>query len=104
MPIWQMNKKYPDDVLISRIERRPIHSDEVLAAKEAMLVDTGLLVSSLVSWNGQLIADGRPGVHALAFATMLENDRLPDEGGLSASENHTEVPYGYVTGMRGQLV
>ena len=96
----QEHKKYPRDVLAHKIEQRPIHSDEVYQAKEAFLIGSSHLVVGLNSWNGQNIADGQPGSQALAFSNILENDKDPKEG----SSQHIEVPYGYVTGMRGQLI
>jgi len=100
----QMHKDYPSDVMVTRVEQRRIHKHEVLRAKEAFLVDTGLLVTAIVSLDGHQISDGQPGNHAMAFANMLENDRLPMEGSMEGFMQHIEVPYGYVTGMRGQLV
>ena len=85
---------------MAKIEQRPIHSDEVLRAKEAFLIGSSHRVTAITSWNGINIGDGRPGASALAFGNILENDQVPCEG----STQHIEVPYGYTTGMRGQLV
>ncbi len=85
---------------MERIEQRPIHSDEVYSAKEIFLVDSGHLITPLTSWNGEQIADGLAGISAVAFGSILELDRIPREG----CSKFTEVPYGYVTGMRSQLV
>lgn len=96
----QEHNNWPSDITVERIEQRPIHSDEVLQAKEVFLIGSSHRVTAITSWNGANIGDGRPGSSALAFGNILENDQVPREG----STEHTEVPYGYVTGMRGQLV
>ena len=98
-PSLQEHEKYPSDIVVERIEQRPIHSDEVYEAQEVFLISSSRLVVGLTSWNGQKIGDGRPGPSALAFENILENDKKPREG----SGLHIEVPYGYMTGMRGQI-
>ncbi|GAX75021.1 hypothetical protein CEUSTIGMA_g2467.t1 [Chlamydomonas eustigma] len=94
------HERFPSDVLVNKIEQRKIHFEEVYAAKEAFLIGSNTLVTAITSLNGQDIADGRPGASSIAFANMLENDQLPRE----QSPVHIEVPYGYVTGMRGQII
>jgi branched-subunit amino acid aminotransferase/4-amino-4-deoxychorismate lyase len=94
------HERFPSDVLVHKIEQRKIHVEEVYKAKEAFLIGSNTLVTAITSLNGQDIADGKPGASSIAFANMLENDQLPRED----SPVHIEVPYGYITGMRGQLI
>lgn len=49
----------------------------------------------VVQWDTQLIADGTAGIVALQIRVMLQNDTKPRP----ASDQHTEVPYGFMTGM-----
>lgn len=46
-------------------------------------------------WDETLIGDGTVGLGALQVRTMLQQDMKPREG----SDQHLEVPYGYLTGM-----
>jgi len=97
--LFQEHERWPKDIVVERIEQRPIHCDEVLAAKEAFLMSSSLMVMPIISWNGSKIGDGMSGQSAIAFSLLLERDRKPKEG----STQHIEIPYGAVTGMRSQL-
>ena len=97
----QEHEKYPSDIVVEKIEQRPIHSDEVYNAQEAFLISSSRLVAGVTSWNGQKIGDGLPGPSALAFENILENDKKPRED--APPGLHIEVPYGFTTGMRSQI-
>lgn len=64
---------------------------------------TTYTVAPLASVDGAPIADGATGVTTLALHYMLDNDMRPPPPGV-ISDRHTSVPYGYLTGMRDQLV
>ncbi|PNH10065.1 Branched-chain-amino-acid aminotransferase-like protein 3, chloroplastic [Tetrabaena socialis] len=93
----------PNDVLINEVQQRKLHISEVLAAKECFLVSTTFLIAPVKSVDGALIADGAPGLTSLALHYMLDNDMAPPGVGY-VSPYHTAVPYGYMSGMRSQLV
>lgn len=44
------------------------------------------------------MGDGTVGIVALQVRVMLQNDAKPRDG----SDQHIEVPYGYLTGMPAQ--
>ncbi len=48
-----------------------------------------------LQWDTQLIADGTAGIVALQIRVMLQNDTKPTP----ESDQHVEVPYGFMTGM-----
>jgi hypothetical protein len=52
-------------------------------------------------WDDDEVGMGQSGVVALTLRRMLLMDRETMEGGGGRKENHTEVPYGYLTNMRG---
>lgn len=54
-----------------------------------------LCVCLCAQWDNKLIADGTPGETTLLIRTMMKKDWVYREG----SDQHTEVPYGYLTGM-----
>ncbi|PNW73874.1 hypothetical protein CHLRE_13g576400v5 [Chlamydomonas reinhardtii] len=93
----------PDDVVVREVQQRKLHISELQAAKEAFLVCTTYTVAPLASVDGAPIADGATGVTTLALHYMLDNDMRPPPPGV-ISDRHTSVPYGYLTGMRDQLV
>lgn len=90
----------PDDLPIDKVEQRPITSDDVMGALEAMLINSIGGVVPITHLDGAPIADGTAGAIALALQQLLINDREPREG----SPRHVPVPYGALTGMRNQLV
>lgn len=80
---------------INRVEQRHISLAEAKAATEVFFIGSSLPIMSVVEWDAQLIADGTVGLGALQIRVMLENDMKPRPG----SDQHLEVPYGYLTGM-----
>lgn len=52
-------------------------------------------VMSVIQWDGRDVGDGTVGVQVLALRQMILNDMIPREG----SGQHTQVPYGMLTGM-----
>ncbi|GLI61947.1 hypothetical protein VaNZ11_004508 [Volvox africanus] len=93
----------PDDVIVSNVQQRKLHISEVLAAKECFLVCTTFTIVPVCSVNGEPIADRKTGLTTLALHYMLDNDMLAPPLGVY-SPRHLQVPYGYMTGMRSQLV
>ncbi|KAL4442489.1 hypothetical protein ABPG77_005073 [Micractinium sp. CCAP 211/92] len=83
---------------VRRVEQRPISVAEAQAAKEVFFVGSTLPVMSVVQWNEKLVGDGTVGIVALQVRVMLQNDAKPRDG----SDQHIEVPYGYLTGMPAQ--
>jgi len=80
---------------VRRIERRHITPEEAKAAAEVFLVGTSLPVMSVVEWDDCKIGDGQVGIVALELRALILKDMVVRTG----SEQHTEVPYGYLTGM-----
>ncbi|KAJ9508173.1 hypothetical protein QJQ45_021534 [Haematococcus lacustris] len=93
-------RRSPNDVVIKDIRRRPISIEEVAAAKEVFVTSTTLRVMGIVSLDGTPIADGTPGITTMALDAMLLEDQKIEEG----SMQHIAIPWGYVTGMRDQLM
>lgn len=87
------------DLSVTAIEQRPIALDDLLAAREAMLVSSVYGVVGLTCVDETLIGDGAPGVITLACHEALTLDRERAD-----SSRHTRVPYGALTGMPSQLV
>jgi branched-subunit amino acid aminotransferase/4-amino-4-deoxychorismate lyase len=85
---------------VDSIEQRPVHIDELLAAREVFMTSTTCLVVPVTHVDETPIGDGSSGKTALALHAAMVNDMRPAEG----SARHTAVPYGYLTGMRSQLV
>lgn len=48
-----------------------------------------------MQWDDTVIGDGTPGINTLSVRVMMRNDMVYRPG----SDQHTEVPYGYLTGM-----
>ncbi|EFN54669.1 hypothetical protein CHLNCDRAFT_52990 [Chlorella variabilis] len=80
---------------IKRVEQRHISLAEAKAATEVFFISSSMLIMPVVQWDTQLIADGTAGIVALQIRVMLQNDTKPRP----ASDQHTEVPYGFMTGM-----
>jgi hypothetical protein len=89
-----------EDMPIKSFEGRPITVDDVSGALEVMAISTSLGVIPITHWGEDPIADGTAGFISMALNAVLENDRIPEEG----SPRHLAVPYGYLTGMKAQLV
>jgi branched-subunit amino acid aminotransferase/4-amino-4-deoxychorismate lyase len=87
------------------VEQRFFTTDELLAAQEAFAISTRLGVVGLSHFDDQPLGrggewEGTSGPVSLALNELLVVQRSVTPG----SPDHTEVPYGYMTGMKGQLV
>ena len=82
------------------MEQRPLHLSELLAAREVVMTGTSGLVVPITHVDEQPIGEGAVGSSALALYAAMVNDMRPVEG----SARHMAVPYGYLTGMRNELV
>lgn len=80
---------------VNKIERRPLGLREAKGALEVFLVGTSLPVMPVVKWDDQMIGDGQPGIASLQLRALVQGDMMQREG----SDQHTEIPYGYLTGM-----
>jgi 4-amino-4-deoxychorismate lyase len=80
---------------VAKIERRHIGVDEAKGAAEVFLVGSTLPVMSVVKWDDKVIGDGQPGIASLQLRALVQGDMMPRED----SDQHTEIPYGYLTGM-----
>lgn len=80
---------------VARIERRHISLQEAKGAAEVFMVGTSLPVMPVIEWDGTPIGDGAPGIATLQLRALVQGDMRPSAG----SDQHTEVPYGYLTGM-----
>jgi hypothetical protein len=73
----------------------PITVKDLSEADEAFMTGGAVPVMAVTQWNGRNIGDGTVGVQVLALRQMILNDMIPKEG----SGQHTQVPYGMLTGM-----
>lgn len=80
---------------IRRLEQRHISVAEAKAAAEVFLIGSSLPIMPVVQWDTAQIGDGTVGLGALQVRVMLVDDMKPRAG----SDQHVEVPYGYLTGM-----
>jgi len=80
---------------VHKIERRHLSVQEAKGAAEVFLVGTSLPVMSVVKWDDVVIGDGQPGIASLQLRTLVQGDMMPRED----SDQHMEIPYGYLTGM-----
>jgi 4-amino-4-deoxychorismate lyase len=94
--LLELVDQYQSDVQISKIEIRPISVEEAKNSVEMMLIGSQYPVMPVVAWDGASIGDGTVGVVSLQLRTLLQSDVYPEGDG---SILHTEVPYGYLTGM-----
>jgi branched-subunit amino acid aminotransferase/4-amino-4-deoxychorismate lyase len=89
---------------VERIERRTFSTQELLAAQEAFAISTRMGVVGISHFDEQQIGthdyEGEAGSVSMALHALLEFERQPKQG----SPLFTEVPYGYLTGMKAQLV
>lgn len=90
------------DLPIKAVEQRPITLEDVAEALEVMAVSTTLGVMPITHLGEDPIADGTAGSMSMALHAVLENDRQPPQMG--ATEKHTPIPYGILTGMKTQLL
>ena len=83
------------DLSVSKISQRRISLEEAKSSKEAMLVGSQFPVMPIVKWDEHMIGEGDVGIVSLQLRVLLQADAQYSE----KSPNHTEVPYGYLTGM-----
>lgn len=91
-------------VPVQRVERRIFSLSELRDAAEAFAVSSTIGVVGISHIDGHWIGahefEGAAGPTSLALNEMLIVARKPTPG----SSEHTEVPYGYMTGMLSQLI
>lgn len=80
---------------VEKIDRQHFTVDEAKAAAEVFLTGTSLPVMPVVQWDDTRIGGGTPGMVALQLRALLQLDADPNP----PSNRHTEVPYGFLTGM-----
>lgn len=94
-----------DNLPIEHVERRTFTVQELKAAQEAFAINTFLGVVGISHLEDEWIGTDEEfleqcGPISLALNEMVHVDRNYKKG----STKHTEVPYGYMTGMLSQLV
>lgn len=94
--LLELVEQHHGDVDISKIEKRQVSVQEAKGSVEMMLIGSQYPVMPVVAWDGGAIGDGTVGVVSLQLRTLLQSDAHPETCGSSL---HTEVPYGYLTGM-----
>lgn len=99
MRLLELVHQYHADLDISKIEKRVVSAKEAKGALEMMLIGSQYPVMPIVEWDGDAIGDGTVGVVSLQLRTLLQSDVYPETSETAASPLHTEVPYGYLTGM-----
>ncbi len=97
-PLQVANKR---ELPIRAVKQRRIPVDEAFAAKEIMCIGSAMGVVGIHHWDEVAIGDGKPGAVANALYQLLLADMDPERGD---PQMHTAVPYGYLTGMKDQLV
>ena len=89
---------------VERVEQRYFTTQELLAAQEAFAISTRIGVVGISHFDDQQIGtheyEGEAGPVGLALNSLLEVEAQPKP----QSPLFTEVPYGYLTGMKSQLV
>lgn len=80
---------------IDSVVRRHFSVDEAKAAKEVFLAGSSLPVVAVIAWDSSTIGTGLPGRGAMALRGLIENHMNPANN----MGQHTEVPYGYITGI-----
>ncbi|KAI7837708.1 hypothetical protein COHA_008500 [Chlorella ohadii] len=98
--VQRMMELLPDAIAagmegIRRVEQRHISVEEAKSSREVFLVGSSLPIMPVVQWDTTAIGDGSVGVVALQIRSMMRDDMKAREG----SDQHLEVPYGYLTGM-----
>jgi len=94
--LLELVDQYHGDVQISKIDKRPVSVEEAKGCAEMMLIGSQYPVMPVVAWDGNAIGDGTVGVVSLQLRTLIQSD-VNSEADVSGL--HTEVPYGYLTGM-----
>ncbi len=69
--------------------------EEAQQALEVLAIGSGIIAKGVVHWDDVDIADGEPGVVLLTIRSLMAKDCDFKYN----TENKTEVPYGYLTGM-----
>ncbi|CAD7700808.1 unnamed protein product [Ostreobium quekettii] len=90
-----LEKTDDPNLTVSTVVRRHFTPQEAKTALEVFLTTTGVPVMAVTEWDGEIIAEGKPGINTLGFNALINNDEDDVEG----SSVHAEVPYGYLTGM-----
>ena len=80
---------------VDSIVRRHFSVEEGKAAREVFLAGSSLPVMPVTMWDGDPIGDGVPGRGVLSLKALLLRHMNPANN----KGQHTEVPYGYLTGM-----
>lgn len=93
------------DLTVQCVEQRFFTKDELLAAQEAFAISTRMGVVGISHLDDQPMCkgseyEGSSGPVSLALNELLVLQKQPRQG----SDEHTEVPYGYLTGMKSQLI
>lgn len=89
------------------MEQRLFTTQELLAAQEAFAISTRIGVIGISHFDDQQIGtheyEGEAGPVSLALNELLKVEAQPQPGS-DPGPGFTEVPYGYLTGMKSQLV
>lgn len=80
---------------IDSVVRRHFSVEEAQAAREVFLVGSSLPVVAVISWDGLKIGTGLPGRGVMTLRAMIEHHMNPANN----QGQHTEIPYGYITGI-----
>lgn len=104
MKLVEENKVDPGQQMLTGVERRRIHADEILTAQEAFLCSSTMQVVGITQWGEQVLHlltgyDGKTGPIVTYLNGLITYDSRPRPD----SDVHTPVPYGYLSGMREQL-
>jgi len=96
--------QYKDtDLTVDSVERRLFSVEELQAAQEAFAINTRAGVVGISHFDDQWIGKHefleQAGPLSLALNEMLNVDRQY----MAGSSRHTEVPYGYMSGMLSHL-
>jgi hypothetical protein len=92
------------DLTVAQVERRFFSTAELQDAREGFAISTRLGVVGLSHFDDAPLGrgtewEGTSGPVSLALNELLVVQRAYKQG----SAEHTEVPYGYLTGMKSQL-
>lgn len=84
-----------DDLLsVDRVVQRHFSVEEAKAAREVFLAGSSLPILPVVVWDDVNIGEGVPGRGVLSLKALLLNHMNPANN----RGQHTEVPYGWLTG------
>jgi 4-amino-4-deoxychorismate lyase len=85
--LLELARSLVDRRLLAGIEIRDIPVAEARAAREMVLLGSSVKVAPVVQWDGNPIADGKPGPIARALLQLLEDD-------MRTGDRLITVPYG----------